>query len=189
MAMGGRLAAAAATMVLLGALPVEARTVLSGGAFGQGLLGTPAVLAHLLGLLAVGLWAGQNGGPAVWQLPVSALTAALAAGLAAQAGLRLPYGGEGLGASLVLLGALVAMGLRAPLVVAILAVAAAAVFHGGVQAGPPLFWAGFAGAVVLLTAAGVGLVAVLGQASSPRAVQMCGGAVALAGVLDLTGIL
>lgn len=191
--MSGRLAAVAATMVLLAALPAEARTVLTGGAFGQGLLGPAGVLAHLLGLLAIGLWAGQSGGPAVWQLPAAALTAALAAGMAARFGVRLPFAGEGLAASLVLLGALVAMGLRAPLVVAILAVAAAAVFHGyviiGGQAGPPLFWAGFAASVLLLTSAGVGLVAVLGQAASPRAVQMCGGAVALAGVLDLLGVL
>ncbi|WP_431862408.1 HupE/UreJ family protein [Azospirillum sp.] len=187
--MSGRLAAVAATMVLLAALPAEARTVLTGGAFGQGLFGTAGVLAHLLGLLAVGLWAGQSGGPAVWQLPAAALTAALAAGMAARFGVRLPFAGEGLAASLVLLGALVAMGLRAPLVVAILAVAAATVFHGYGQAGPPLFWAGFAASVLLLTSAGVGLVAVLGQAASPRAVQMCGGAVALVGVLDLLGVL
>jgi urease accessory protein len=187
--MSGRSAALAATMLLLAAAPAEARTVLAGGAFGSGLLGPVGVLAHLLGLLAVGLWAGQTGGPAVWQLPAAALTAALAAGAAAHFGVRLPFAAQGLAASLVLLGALVAMGLRAPLVVAILTAAAAAVFHGYGQAGPPLFWAGFAASVLLLTSAGVGLVAVLGQAASPRAVQMCGGAVALAGVLDLLGVL
>ncbi|WP_448189416.1 HupE/UreJ family protein [Azospirillum sp. sgz301742] len=187
--MSGRIAALAVGTMLLAAAPAEARTVLSGGAFGSGLLGPVSVLAHLLGLLAVGLWAGQSGGPAVWQLPAAALTAALAAGAAAHFGVQLPFAGQGLAASLVLLGVLVAMGLRVPLVVAILTVAAAAVFHGYVQEGRALFWAGFAASVLLLTSAGVGLVAVLGQAASPRAVQMCGGAVALAGVLDLAGVL
>ncbi|HYG87065.1 MAG TPA: HupE/UreJ family protein [Azospirillum sp.] len=185
----GRIAGSAVLLVVLAATPAEARAVLTGNAFGNGLVGPVVVLAHLLGLLAVGLWAGQNGGPAVWQLPAAALTAALAAGLAAQFGVRLPYVVQGLAASLVLLGVLVAMGLRAPLVVAILTAAVTAVFHGYVQAGPPLFWVGFAASVLLLTSAGVGLVAVLGQASSPRAVQMCGGAVALVGVLDLAGVL
>lgn len=189
----GRIAAPA-MLLLLAAAPAEARTVLAGTAFGSGLVGPVGVLAHLLGLLAVGLWAGQNGGPAIWQLPAAALTAALAAGLAAKMGVRLPFAEPGLAASLVLLGVLVAMGLRAPLVVAILAAAAAAVFHGYVLLGsasaePPLFWAGVAASMLLLTSAGVGLVGVLGQAASARSVQMCGGAVALAGVLDLAGVL
>ncbi|MGQ9371192.1 HupE/UreJ family protein [Azospirillum sp. ST 5-10] len=175
--------------LLLAAAPAEARTVLTGTAFGAGFVGPIVVLAHLLGFLAVGLWAGQNGGAAVWQMPAAALVAALAAGLAAQAGLTLPYAGQGLAGSLVVVGALVAFGLRAPLAVTVLVAAAAAVFHGYVQAGPPVAWAGFAAAVLLLTAAGVGLVALLLQAASARAVQMCGAAVAVVGVLDLAGVL
>ncbi|HEY0837437.1 MAG TPA: HupE/UreJ family protein [Azospirillum sp.] len=174
-----------AVLLVLTALPAEARTLLTGTAFAAGFLGPVGVLEHLLGLLAVGLWAGQNGSAAVWQVPAAALTAALAAGAAAHFGLRLPFAAEGLAGSLVVLGALVALGLRAPLVVAVLVAALAAVFHGYVQAGGALFWAGFAASALLLTAAGVGLVAVLGQAVSMRAVQMCGGAVALAGVLAL----
>ncbi|HYH21556.1 MAG TPA: HupE/UreJ family protein [Azospirillum sp.] len=174
-----------AVLLMLTALPAEARTLLTGTPFATGFLGPIGVLEHLLGLAAIGLWAGQNGSAAVWQAPAAALTAALAAGAAAHFGLRLPFAAEGLAGSLMVLGALVAMGLRAPLAVAILVAAVAAVFHGYVQAGGALFWVGFAASVLLLTAAGVGLVAVLGQAASMRAVRMCGGAVALAGVLAL----
>lgn len=168
------------------AAPALARVTVT-GAFGTGLTEPVWVLQHLLGFLAIGVWAGQNGGAAVWQLPVSALTAALAAGMAAQFGVRLPYAGEGLAASLILMGALVAMGVQAPLVLAVLTVAVAAVFHGYVHMGGPLFWAGYAAGMLLVSCAGLGLSAVLGQAVSARAVQVCGGAVALVGVLDLVG--
>lgn len=170
----------------LTAAPALARVTVT-GPFGTGLTEPVWVLQHLLGFLAIGIWAGQNGGAAVWQLPVSALTAALAAGLAAQFDVRLPYAGEGLAASLILMGVLVAAALRVPLVLAVLIVAVAAVFHGYVHMGGPLFWAGYAAGLLLVACAGLGLSAVLGQAVSGRAVQVCGGAVALVGLLDLLG--
>lgn len=171
----------------LAAAPAAAAVTVT-GPFGTGLIEPVWVLHHLLGFLAIGAWAGQNGGPAVWQVPVAALAAALGAGLAAQLGLRLPYAGEGLAGSLVLAGALVASGLRAPLVLAVPVAAVAALAHGYVQKGGLLFWAGYAAGALLVACAGLGFSAVLGQAVAPRAVQMCGGAVALFGVLDLLGV-
>ena len=174
-----------AVLLVLAASPALAR-VTATGPFGTGLTEPVWVLAHLLGLLATGLWAGQSGGPAVWQLPAAAVTALLAAGLAAQFGVRLPYAGQGLAVSLIVMGALVAMNLKAPLVVSVLAAAVAAVFHGYMHMGGPLFWAGFAAGSLLVLAAGVGLAGMLGMAVSARAVQFCGGAVAVFGILELT---
>ena len=170
-----------------GAAPALARMTVT-GPFGTGLTEPVWVLQHLLGFLAIGLWSGQNGGASVWQLPVAALTAVLSAGLAAQIGIRLPYAAEGLSASLILMGGLVATGLRAPLALGVLTVAAAGAFHGYAHMGGPLFWAGLSSGVLLVICAGMGLSAALGQAASARVVQMCGGAVALAGVLDLAGV-
>ena len=168
--------------------PALARMVVT-GPFGTGLTEPVWVLQHLLGFLAIGLWAGRGGGAAVWQVPASALTAVLAAGLAAHLGVRLPYAGQGLAASLIVIGALVAIDLSMPLVVAVLVAAVAALFHGYVHMGGPFFWGGFAAGTLLILAAGVGLAAILGTASSVRAIQLCGGAVALFGLLDLTGVL
>lgn len=159
------------------------------GAFGSGLTEPVWVLQHLAGFLAIGIWAGQTGGAAVWQVPAAAVTAALAAGLAAQMGLRLPYAAEGLGASLILMGALVAFSIRAPVVLAVLAAAVAAVFHGYPHQGAPLFWAGCAAGFLLVCCAGLGFLAVLGQAVGQRSVQLCGGAVAVAGLLDLMNVI
>lgn len=104
----------ALALIGAGAAPALARMTVT-GPFGTGLTEPVWVLQHLLGFLAIGLWSGQNGGPSVWQLPVAALTAVLAAGLAAQIGIRLPYAAEGLSASLILMGGLVAFGLKVPL--------------------------------------------------------------------------
>jgi len=169
------------------AAPALARMTVT-GPFGTGLTEPVWVVQHLLGFLAIGIWAGQNGGPAVWQLPVSALTAVLAAGLAAQVDIRLPYATQGLSVSLIVVGALVALNLRVPLALAVLTVAVASVFHGYVHMGSALFWGGFAAGVLLVTCAGLGLSAVLAQAVSPRAAPVCGGAVALVGVLDLVNV-
>lgn len=174
-------------MAGLTAAPALARMTVT-GPFGTGLTEPVWVIQHLLGFLAIGLWAGQNGGPAVWQLPVAALTAVLSAGLAAQLGIRLPYAAQGLAASLILMGGLVALGLKAPLALAVLTAAAAAAFHGYLHMGGALFWAGLSAGILLVTCAGLGLAAVLGQAVSARAPAVCGGVVALAGVLDLAGV-
>ncbi|WP_209766890.1 HupE/UreJ family protein [Azospirillum rugosum] len=177
------------TGVLIGltAAPAFARMTIT-GPFGTGLTEPVWVIQHLLGFLAIGLWAGQNGGPAVWQLPVAALTAVLAAGLAAQLGIRLPYAAQGLAVSLILTGGLVALNLKAPLALAVLTAAVAAAFHGYMHMGGALFWAGLSAGILLVTCAGLGLAAVLGQAVSARAPAVCGGAVALVGVLDLAGV-
>lgn len=167
--------------------PALARVSL-GGAFAGGLVQPVGILSHLLAFLAIGLWAGQNGGATVWRIPVAVVVAALGAGLAARVGLRLPFAGPGLDASLVVVGALVALALRVPPPLAVLVAAVAAVFHGYAQSGGALFWAGFSAGVLLVTCGGLGLAAVLGPAVSARAVRLCGGVVALVGILDVTRI-
>ena len=159
------------------------------GAFGNGLTTPVWVLQHLLGILGIGMWAGQAGGTAVWQVPAAAVTAALAAGFAAQMGLRLPYAGPGLAASLIVIGSLVALGVRAPAIVAVLVAAVAAVFPGHGLQGPPLYWAGFAAGLMLVACGGLGLSIAVTPAESSRGVRVCGGAVAVAGVLALVGVI
>jgi len=159
------------------------------GAFGTGLTEPVWVLQHLLGFLAIGMWAGQTGGTAIWQVPTAAVTAALAAGFAAQMGLRLPYAMPGLAVALIVMGGLVALGVKAPVALAVLVAAVAAVFHGHAHQGSPLFWTGFASGLLLVACAGLGLSMAVAQAESGRAVQICGGAVAIGGVLDLVGVI
>ncbi len=159
------------------------------GAFGSGLIEPVWVIQHLLGFLGIGMWAGQVGGTAVWQAPTAAVTAAILAGIAAQVGLRLPYAAPGLAVALIVVGALVALAVRVPVWCVVIVAAVAAVFHGHAHQGTILFWAGFACGLLLVGCAGVGLSQLVAQAESPRAVRLCGGAVAVAGVLDLIGVM
>ncbi|HSK41222.1 MAG TPA: HupE/UreJ family protein [Arenibaculum sp.] len=124
-------------------------------------------LDHLLAMFAVGLWAAQLGGRALWAVPASFVGAMVLAGAAAMAGAALPAVELGILGSVVVLGLLVALQPRLPLAAATLVVAAFAAFHGHahgsempIAADPVLYGIGFALATAFLH--GVGVAAVLG---------------------------
>lgn len=173
-----------------------ARPVLSGGAFGAGYLGPVIALIPLLGFLAVGMWAVQQGGRSVWRMPVAALVAALCAGLAAFLSIPLPFLGQGQPIALIVLGIAVALGVRAPDLLAMLVVAIAAVFlgygygTGAARGADPLpYWAGIGLGAALVLCSGVGVATVTAQAFSQTASRMIGLAVAVVGGLILVDFL
>ena len=193
---GRLLPAALAGAFLLAPVPADARVSLASGSFGTGFAGPVLGLVHLLGLLAIGLWAGQQGGRPAWQMPVAALVALFAAGLAAQAGIDLPYGAQGLAGSLIVLGILIALAPKVPPVAAVVVAAVAGVFQGYSLAGgggrplaqAALFWSGILAGGLLATTSGVGLVQVAAQGLSPRAVTALGAGIAVDGLLILLGV-
>ena len=120
-------------------------------------------LDHLLVMVAVGLWAVQIGGRALWLLPCSFVGAMLAGGTAALSGFHAPVAESGILASIVLLGAALGMAWRPSLLIASVFVAAAGLCHGyahgsEMTAGliPAVFFAGMIAATSLLHAIGVG---------------------------------
>ncbi len=87
--------------------------------FTEGLLHPFSGLDHMLAMVAVGLWASQLGGRALWLLPltfpvVMAVGAALGFG-----GVALPWVEIGIAASVLVLGAAVALTLRPTLAVSL----------------------------------------------------------------------
>jgi urease accessory protein len=107
---------------------------------------------HLLAMLAVGIWASQIGGRAVFAVPFSFLVAMLAGSHFAT---HLPLVEPMLLASVIVLGALVALRARARLSVALALVAAFGAVHGaahGIEA-PALGQAGYAAGFAVSTAA------------------------------------
>ena len=155
---------------MLSAAPsAEAHTF---GAQGSGLLegiAHPAGgLDHILAMVAVGLWAGQIGGRAIWCLPMTFVSTMAVAGVVGMAGTALPLVETGILFSLVALGLAIALRPKFPLVVPTVAVALFAVFHGyahGAElpqaASPALYALGFVTATLALHALGIGLVKVL----------------------------
>lgn len=121
-------------------------------------------LDHLLTMLAVGFWAAQAGGNRVWMIPATFVTLLLAGGVAGMQGVPLPYVEQGIAASLLMLGVLVAIAGRLNMSASIAMVGCFAVFHGHahgaeIPAGAMVlaYSCGFALATIILH--GVGIVA------------------------------
>ena len=146
-------------------LPVaEAHTFGSQGAGLIAGLTHPFVgLDHLLAMIAVGIWAGQLGGRAVWLIPLTFVSVMAAAATLASFGLLLPLMEPAIACSVLVLGLLIAGSVRLPTSVGVLLVSLFAVFHGyahGLElpqaASPILYGAGFVLATALLHGLGIG---------------------------------
>lgn len=87
-------------------------------------------LDHIAAMVAVGLWAAQRGGRAIWLVPVSFVAAMSVGGLLGATGVSLPLVEPTIIVSVLVLGLLVATAVRFPLVASSLLVALFAVFHG-----------------------------------------------------------
>lgn len=146
-------------------LPVaEAHTFGSQGAGLMAGLTHPFVgLDHLLAMFAVGIWAGQLGGRAVWLIPLTFVSVMAVAATLASFGLLLPLMEPAVACSVLVLGLLIAGSVCLPTSVCALLVSLFAVFHGyahGLElpqaASPILYGAGFVLATALLHGLGIG---------------------------------
>jgi urease accessory protein len=132
--------------------------------FGAGFAHPLHGLDHILAMTAVGLWAAQLGGRARWLVPASFMGMMVLGGALAMAGLRVPFTEEGILLSVLVLGILIAVATRFPLVVSMAIVGLFAFFHGHshgtempVNALGLAYGAGFVLATALLNACGIGL--------------------------------
>lgn len=149
---------------------------------------------HLLAMVAVGLWAIQHGGRALWLLPLSFVLPMAGGFVLALAGVMLPGVEAGIALSVLILGLAVAFAVRPPLVAAMAVTAVFALLHGhahGTEMGDASQAALYVGGMVLATAllhAG-GLVAarLAQQLALPVLTRAAGAAVALAGIVILVG--
>lgn len=146
-------------------------------------------LDHLLVMVAIGLWAVQIGGRAVWSVPLAFLGVMALGGILGMAGVAVPFMEGGILLSVFLIGVLLAAALRPPLAIGMLVAGLFAFFHGnahGVEmpanAGGFVYAIGFLIATAFLHAVGIGLGLGLGKISSPVLVRALGGLVALSAV-------
>ena len=120
-------------------------------------------LDHVLAMIAVGLWAAQRGGSALWAWPAAFVGVMLAGGALGLAGIALPAIEPAIAASIVVLGVMVAFKARVPVLGGAVLIGAFALFHGnahGLEApggGAVAFAAGFALATAALHAIGLAL--------------------------------
>jgi urease accessory protein len=146
-------------------------------------------LDHMLAMVAVGLWAGLNGGRALWVWPVAFIGVMVAGGALGFADVPLPMVEPGILTSVVVLGLLVLAAAQLPVALGAVIVAVFALLHGHAHgaelpaaASAITYAAGFAIATALLHALGLG-VAYLAQSERGRMlVRGVGGLVAAGGV-------
>ncbi len=152
-------------------------------------------LDHVVAMVAVGIWGGFLGAPAIWLLPVVFPLVMAAGGALGVAGVPLPGVEIGIAASGVVLGLLVAFGARLPLLIAALIVGVFAIFHGyahGAElpaaADPVVYSIGFVLGTGCLHLIGIAIGLVVRWPAGRVAVRAVGAAIALVGGAFLTGL-
>jgi urease accessory protein len=146
-------------------------------------------LDHILAMVAVGLWAAQQGGRAMWAIPAAFVAFMAVGGALGMAGVHIPHVESGIVASVLILGLLIAFAARLPLWAGALLTGLFAVFHGhahGVElpaaASEFAYAIGFVAATALLHGCGVGLGRLARERAAFPAVRFAGAAIVVAGV-------
>jgi urease accessory protein len=179
-----------AAAALLGAPVAEAHLIGEHGAgFQAGLLHPLSGLDHLLAMIAVGIWAAQLGGRALWVVPGAFVGCMVAGGALAVAGISMPLVEPGILGSVLLFGLLIATSARVPTVVGMALVGLFALFHGHAHgtelpqaANPATYALGFVMATAALHAIGLGLALAIGRIAPKPALRVIGGGIVAAGV-------
>jgi len=144
---------------------------------------------HLLAMVAVGLWAAQIGGRALWTIPSTFVGIMVLSGVLGFSGVPVPFIEKGIIVSILILGVLIACALRFPPLYSALVIGFFALFHGQahgaempatISAGS--YTVGFALATALLHATGMGLGTLMQKSNLYSVVRSTGGAVALCGI-------
>ena len=122
-------------LLFLSALPAMAHPATFHGLEGAdaplaGFLHPFSGLDHLIVMVAVGLWAVQVGGRALWLLPCSFVGSMILGGLIGLSGFHAPVAEAGILASIVILGAALGIAWRPQLWIAALFVGAGGLCHG-----------------------------------------------------------
>lgn len=156
-------------------------------------------LDHILAMVMVGLLAAQLGGRALWLVPASFVAAMIVGGGLGLAGLPILLVELGIGLSVIVLGAAVALHKRAAVPAAMALVGFFAVFHGQAHgtempesAIALIYGASFVTSTALLHAAGIGLASLINGRYGrigEMLVRSAGAVAAIAGVSLVIGVI
>lgn len=152
--------------------------------FASGLAHPLMGLDHLLAMIAIGLWAAQQGGRSLWAVPAAFVGAMLLGGGLAWSGLPLPQVETAIALSVLALGLLIATRRQWALSSGMAIAAGFALFHGyahGLEmplaASPTKYGLGFVLATLCLHGAGIA-----GSLIGRHAVQLLGAGIAATGL-------
>lgn len=160
-----------------------------GHGFENGLLHPLTGLDHICAMVAVGLWAAQCGGRALWLVPSTFVSLMIIGGTLGMNGVGIPYVEPGIAASVLVLGLLIATAVRLPVAASMAIVGLFALFHGyahGAEmpetASSLVYGIGFITATAGLHLSGIGASIAARRLASEQMVRYAGGAIAACGV-------
>ncbi|MDR9818111.1 HupE/UreJ family protein [Rhizobium hidalgonense] len=167
--------------------------------FSHGFAHPMSGLDHVLAMVMVGVFAFQLGGRATWLVPTTFVLVMALGGALGAAGINVPFVELGIALSVVVLGAIVALDVKAPLAAALGIVGLFAIFHGHAHgaempdnAAGAAYAAGFMIATALLHLTGLALGSFVGRAGERRGAfvtRAAGGIAAISGVGILAGLI
>ena len=144
---------------------------------------------HLLAMLAVGLWASQIGGKALWAVPCTFVVVMILGGILSFSGIPVAFVEEGILISVLIFGVLIAAAFKLPLACSVLIVGFFAIFHGyahGAEMPATVvavsYIIGFLLATAILHLAGISLGILLQKTNQQTLNRFAGGAIALSGI-------
>jgi urease accessory protein len=154
-------------------------------------------LDHQLAMILVGIFAYQLGGRAVWLVPLTFVAVMALGGLLGVNGMPLPFVEIGIALSVIVLGIVVAFGVKPAVAVAMGLAGLFAIFHGHahgtempLDASGAEFGLGFMLATALLHAIGIGVGFLIGMSTKvlgQNVYRAVGGLASIAGVALLLG--
>jgi urease accessory protein len=162
----------------------------AGGGLSAGLAHPFSGIDHIMAMLAVGMLATQIGGKMLWGLPATFVALMVGGGLMNFAGVPVPWVEQGIMASVLILGLMVAAAGRFPTSASLSLVGFFAIFHGFAHAAEMHkgtsavgYALGFIIATATLHAIGIALGLAAGKLASKQLVRLAGAAIAACGLL------
>jgi urease accessory protein len=157
--------------------------------FSNGLFHPLTGLDHICAMVAVGLWAAQRGGRALWLVPATFVSIMIVGGILGMGKVGIPYVEQGIAASVLVLGTFIAAAARLPMAASMAIVALFALFHGyahGAEmpdtASGLAYGIGFVIATASLHLSGIGIGLLAQRFSSAQFIRYLGGGIAACGV-------
>ena len=193
------LSAIAVSMALMPTVALAHTGVGDTVGFSHGFLHPLTGIDHILAMMMVGVFAWQLGGRALWLVPVTFVLVMAVGGVLGVAGIGVPFVEAGIALSVIVLGAIVAFRVKAPVAIAMAVVGLFAVFHGHAHgsempenAAGMAYGLGFMIATALLHLGGIGLgflIGRIGDERGPAVVRATGAVAAVAGLAILGGLI
>ncbi len=159
------------------------------GGFISGILHPVFGLDHVAAMVAVGIWGAFLGSPAIWILPVVFPLVMAFGGALGVLGVPIPAIEIGIASSSIVIGLFILSGIRPPLWVATIIVAAFAIFHGHAHgtelpnsANALAYSAGFVIATGILHLIGIGIGEITRWEIGKTLIRISGALIAAAGV-------